>query len=95
MKDLHSPLEIFLLSSAPALGVILNLQSKLHSGLEKIRELRICIYKDGWGAELQVKASPKERTDMHILIHYTAPQLFLQEKVFSGSSQKLFYQNSL
>lgn len=73
---LHSSLEIFLLSSAPALGMILNLQSKLHSGLEEIRELRICIYKDGCRTELQVKASLKERTYILVLIHDTASQLF-------------------
>lgn len=84
-----------MLSSAPALGVILNLQSKLHSGLEKIRELRICIYKHRCRAELQIKASLKERTYMHVLIHDTASQLLLRKKIFSGSSQKLFYQNSL
>lgn len=84
-----------MLSSAPALGVILNLQSKLHSGLEKIRELRICIYKDRCRAELRVKASLKERTHMHVLIHDTASQLLIWKKIFSGSSQKPFYQNSL
>lgn len=83
-----------MLSSAPALGMILNLQHKLHSGLEKIRELRICIYKDGCRAEFQIKASLEKRTYKHVLICDTAAQLLLWKKILSGSSQKLFYQNS-
>lgn len=66
--------------------MILNLQSELHSGLEKIRELRICIYKDGCRAEFQIKASLEKGTYMHVLIHDTAAQLLLWKKIFSGSS---------
>lgn len=75
-----------MLSFAPAFGMILNLQSELHSGLEKIRELRICIYKDGCRAEFQIKASLEKGTYMQVLIHDTAAQLLLWKKIFSGSS---------
>lgn len=90
---MYSTLKIFLLSSAPALGMILNLQSKLHIGLEKVRELIICIYKDGCRA-VSDQSKPGKGAYMHVLIHDTAAQLLIWKKIFSGSSQKLFYQNS-
>lgn len=88
LKDylcLYSSSEIFLLSCAPTLGMILNLQSKLYSGLEKIIELRICMCKDGCKAQFQIKAIPEKGMFMHALIHETAAQLLLWNKVFSES----------
>lgn len=73
--------------------MILNLQSKLYSSLEKITELRICIYKDGCRTEFQIKVILEKGTFMHVLIHDTVAQLLLW-KIFCGSSQKLFYQNA-
>lgn len=57
--------------------MILNLQSKLYSSLEKIIELRICIYKDGCRTEFQIKVILKKGTFMHVLIHDTVAQLLL------------------
>lgn len=97
LKDylcLYSSSEIFLLSCAPTLGMMLNLQSKLYSGLEKITELRICMYKDGCKAEFQIKVIPGKGMIVHALIHETAAQLLLWNKIFSASRQKPFYQIS-
>lgn len=48
--------------------------------LKKIREVRICIYKDGCRAEFQIKASLEKGTYMHVLIHDAAAQLLFWKK---------------
>lgn len=50
--------------------------------------------KDGCKAQFQIKAIPEKGMFMHALIHETAAQLLLWNKVFSESHWKPFYQIS-